>query len=471
MQTETHAEEILRIFKHQKEYSKTFRKSGANRRREILKLLLKRILENSPKIEDAVYSDFKRPHAETKLVEIFPVTSEIKYIIRNLTNWMQPHHVSAPLSLFGSKNKIIYEPKGTVLIIAPWNYPFQLALGPLVSAVAAGNTVILKPSEISTNTSAFLKEFISSIFDEKEAAVIEGGVETTKEILNLKFDHIFFTGSPKVGSIVMEAAAKNLTPVTLELGGKSPAVIDRNVDMKKAGERIAWGKFVNAGQTCIAPDYLICHEEIRQSFISEIIYAFRRMYNVHKGEDDYADMARIVNSNHYKRIMNLCEESEKMGAEKYTGTANPDDNFIAPTIYSNMSLDMPLMKEEIFGPVLPVLTYRSENDINEIIEANPNPLALYVFSKSSSFANRVIDDNPAGTVMVNDTVVHFSNHKLPFGGRNTSGHGKAHGYFGFREFSNEKPYMKQPGFSALKLLYPPYKNRTKRLIDMIVKWF
>ena len=440
-------------------------------RKEKLHILLNAIIEQSENIEKAIYADFKKPYVETKITEILPLTMEIRHILRNLNKWMKPKKVSAPLAFFGSSNKILFKPKGNTLIISPWNYPLLLAVGPVVSAIAAGNNIVLKPSEISEHTSSFLKKFFDDLFEKIGVKVIEGGAETAQELLKMPFDHIFFTGGTKIGKIVMEAAAKNLTSVTLELGGKSPVIIEESADIKNAAKKIVWGKFFNAGQTCVAPDYVIIAEKLKEEFID---YA-KVFIHTYFGDTDLLESSdgfcSIINANHTAKLQTLISNAVDMGAKIETDTINfNSDNFIPPTILSDVNLNSKIMQEEIFGPILPVLTFQKLSEVNKIISHNPNPLSLYIFSEDMEKTKKIINSIPAGGYLINDVVVHFVNNKLPLGGIKTSGIGLSHGYYGFKAFSNEAAVMKQPKFTWLQLFYPPYTKRVKKLVDIAIKY-
>lgn len=465
-------QKIHEVFQLQKANRINLAVTTAKQRKEKLKLLLAEILARQSEICEAIYTDFRKSNEEAKLSEIFPVASEIRHTVRKLGRWMQPRHVPTPLSFFGSVNKVMYESIGQSLIISPWNFPFLLAMGPLVSAIAAGNAVIIKPSERSPKTSELVKSIIDKLFPEEEVKVILGGTETAKELTSLPFNHIFFTGSIEVGKHVMEAASKNLTKVTLELGGKSPTIVNSDADIKTAAKRIAWAKFMNAGQTCIAPDYLLVHEAVKEKLISEIIKSVEYYYgrgNELKRDNNYS---RIINRNQFESIKSLVDDAkQKNGQIIYGREVDEEDKFIAPTIIENVSLDSDIMKNEIFGPVLPVITYKNEEEILAVVEHNPNPLAMYVFGRDKSFINRMLKKIPAGGSAVNDAVVHFVNYNLPFGGINQSGIGKAHGFYGFKTFSNEKSIMKQRKYSALMFLYPPYNKIKNKLIDIVIKYF
>lgn len=463
---------INKIFAGQVKNKSVVTQSSVKERKTKLKKLLKLVYERRTEIEEAIFADFGKPPQEVQLTEIYVLVNEIKNSLRKLKMWMKPVRVSAPLPFLGSSNKIMYEPKGVSLIISPWNYPFQLALSPVVAAVAAGNCAIIKPSEKSPNTSKLIKKIIKELFNENEVAVIEGGKETAKVLLELPFDHIFYTGGAEVGKIVMRAAAKNLTSVTLELGGKSPVIIDQTANLKDAASKIVWGKFINAGQTCIAPDYLLVHASIKKIFIKYLKESVNKYYCNLENISECSHYSGIINEKHVSKIKKLLKGSIEEGAKiEFGGESIDGKNFISPTILSSVSMDSQIMKEEIFGPLLPVIKYKDESDINIIIERNSKPLALYIFSKDKKFINRIIKQNPSGGAAINDVVVHYANVNLPFGGVNTSGMGKSHGYYGFKEFSNERGIMKQSKIPVLKMLYPPYNDFKNKIINLTVKYF
>lgn len=465
-------QEIHKVFQLQKANRINLSKTTAAQRKSKLKIMLSEIMSVQDEICSAVYLDFRKSKEETKLTEIFPVVSEIRHMIRNLNKWMQPQPVPTPLSFFGSVNKIMYESIGQSLIISPWNFPFLLSMGPLVSAIAAGNTIIMKPSERSPNTSELVKNIIDKLFPEEEVKVFLGGAEIAKELTCLPFNHIFFTGSIEVGKLVMEAASKNLAKVTLELGGKSPTIVCSDADIKTAAKRIAWAKFMNAGQTCIAPDYLLVHEKVKEKLISEIIKSVEHYYGKKDELKKGNNYCRIINDTQFYNIKSFLDDAvNKNGVIIYGGETDDNDNLISPTLIDNVSMDSEIMQNEIFGPVLPIITYKNEDEILAIIEKNPNPLAMYIFSKKKKFIDKMLKSIPAGSAAVNDAVVHFVNYNLPFGGINQSGIGKAHGFYGFKTFSNEKSIMKQRKYSALMFLYPPYNKIKNKLIDIVIKYF
>lgn len=468
------ASEIDIVFNSQQSKSILLRSTNAAERIRQLEKLQDWIKSHLEDIRKEIYADFKKPYPEIDSSEIFVVTSEIKHTIKNLSSWMQPKQVSTPMTMLGSESHIQYEPKGSTLIISPWNYPFNLALGPLVSALAAGCTAVIKPSELTPHTSALIKRMIEEIYEPELVAVFEGEVEVAEYLLSKPFDHIFFTGSPAVGKVVMKAAAAHLTSVTLELGGKSPAIIDSKVDIQDAASKIVWGKFVNCGQTCIAPDYLLVQASVKNELLEAIQKKIIEMYDPQsKGVEQSKDYARIVNDRHLKRLKDLLEDANHKGANTAVGgEIQEDQNYFEPTVLTDVTDDMQLMEEEIFGPILPIMTYSNTTEAIHYINNKPKPLALYVFSNSKEVAETILKQTSSGAAVVNDCVVHFMQNELPFGGVNNSGMGKAHGHFGFLTFSNEKAVLKQRvGFTPSKALYPPYNYVGKKISQALLKWF
>lgn len=440
---------------------------------EKLRRLYETILAMQPEIRQAVWQDFKKPNAEVDISEIYPVTSAIKFAIRNLKRWSDKHRVPRSLALAPASAYITYEPKGTVLIIAPWNYPFMLALSPLVSAVAAGNAIILKPSELTPYTSSVIKKIVESVFDASEVSVVEGGPEHSTALLKLPFDHIFFTGSPRVGKIVMSAASRHLSGITLELGGKSPAVVFNNADVQYAASRLIAGKCTNAGQTCLAPDYVLVHESAHDALVEKMAQEIRFRYGTEEQQQATPDFARIINDGHYRRISGLIDQALAAGARVFTGNRRNDtERYLSPTILTKVDTGMDIMLDEIFGPVLPVIPFKDETEALKIIQSLPKPLALYIFTSQQRQADEFIRKTTAGTTCINDAVIHFLHHHLPFGGVNNSGLGSAHGFFGFKSFSHERGvFVNKWKFTAADLLRPPYGDRIRWLIDQTIKWF
>jgi aldehyde dehydrogenase (NAD+) len=458
------------IFEAQKKKSLELRNGSLADRKRKLKLLLDWILAYRSEITTAVQKDLGKPEVEVELSEILPVTSEIRHALANLNRWARPKTVPTPLLMLGTRSKIHYEPKGVVLIIAPWNYPLNLTLSPLVSAIAAGNAAIIKPSERTPATSALLQKLIDEIFDQDEITVIQGAVPETQELLALPFDHIFFTGSPTVGKIIMAAAAKNLTSITLELGGKSPAIIDETANATDAAKKLVWGKFTNCGQTCIAPDYILVHQSKYTEVKEKLISFTQKFYPVSQSLDSAMNYAGIIDKKHLTQLDGVLKDATEHGASlAMGGEVNEANNFMSPTILENVSLESNAMKEEIFGPILPLISYEHLDEAIEIINSKPKPLALYLYTNSKSNRRRIISETSSGGVNINDNLIQFSNLNIPFGGVNNSGIGKSHGYHGFMAFSNEKPVMKQRvGITGISVFYPPYTNWVRKLVRLVV---
>lgn len=460
--------QILDVLSLQKSALLRLSTSSATERMEKLRKIESYLMQHKNELCDALYADFKKPASEVVIAEMLGVKREINHTIKHLKSWMKPQSVSTPLMLLGTKGLVQYEAKGLCLIISPWNYPFNLSICPLVHAIAAGNAVILKPSELSPATAAFIQKMISSLFDPSEVAVFEGDASVSTFLLEQKFDHIFFTGSPAIGKVVMAAAAKHLTSVTLELGGKSPAIVGPDVNVEEAAAKIAWGKFLNNGQTCIAPDYLYLHEKNYYSFLKALEATVETFYgkNVAKSKD----YARIVNRRHFDRIVSLLEDAKEKGAQVlFGGKTDADDCFIEPTVLIHCTPEMRIMQEEIFGPILPVLSYKDEFQITQEIRQGDKPLALYVFSTNTEFNQYILDNTSSGTSVVNDCLIQFGHNELPFGGVNHSGIGKSGGHYGFVEFSNQKSVVIQRT-NLLKNFYPPYGVKVRWMIDFVLKW-
>ncbi|MDA1268371.1 MAG: aldehyde dehydrogenase family protein [Bacteroidetes bacterium] len=462
------------LFASQLPTSIAWRTSTLVERKERLLKLLNWINSHQEAIREALWMDFSKPAPEVDLNEIFPITSEIKYCLKNLSAWMRPQPQPTPLPMLGTSAFVVAEPKGRALLITPWNFPFNLVIGPLVSALAAGCTAILKPSEYAPHTAQLVQDLVSDLFAPHEVAVCLGEKEVASELLGLPFDHIYFTGSPAIGKIVMRAAAQHLSSVTLELGGKSPVILDASADLKDAAEKLIWGKFINCGQTCLAPDYILVPEDKKEIFIGHAREVLIRYYDPNgKGIMQSPDYARLINAKHFDRIRQLLEDSLQKGAlVEAGGELDEETRYVAPTLISNIREDMLVFQEEIFGPILPILTYSHLNDALALIHSQPKPLALYFFGKDEGRAKRVMAETSSGNLVINDCVLHFLHSELPFGGVNNSGIGKAHGKYGFLAFSNEKGVLKQRiGFNNISLLRPPYGLRVKKLIATLMKWF
>jgi aldehyde dehydrogenase (NAD+) len=434
-----------------------------------LQRLLDALLARREEAHAALAADFRKVPAEVDLAELYPLAAELRHAIRRLERWMRPVRVGAPLGFAGSRAWIRHEPKGVVLVISPWNYPLYLGLGPLISAVAAGNCVVLKPSEFTPHASDFLRSLLDGLFPEAEVAVAEGGQEVAEALLRLPFDHVFFTGSPEVGRTVMAAAAGHLASVTLELGGKSPVLVEADADLRLAARRIVWGKFLNAGQTCVAPDHVLAHARIHDALVEELGRAVARFYGATPAERRRnPDYARILNARHHARLRRLLADSG--GRVAVGGDWDEADRYFAPTVVTGVAEDAPLMREEIFGPILPVLPVPDLEAAVAMLGARPKPLALYVFTARRARAEALLARTTAGGSCVNDTVLQFVHPGLPGGGVNASGFGKAHGRHGFQAFSNARGILRSPRwYSPAQWLYPPYTPWVRRLIHLVVR--
>ncbi len=423
---------------------------------------LKRFLaEEETAIARALRVDLGKSATEAYATEIGFVISEVDHVLSNIEKWTSPRKVGVPLHQRPGSGRVVPEPLGTVLIISPWNYPLQLLLAPLVPAIAAGNTAILKPSEIAPATAAVIEDLLLNYLDGRVVQVVSGGVEETTELLAEQWDHIFYTGNGTVGKIVMRAAAEHLTPVTLELGGKSPAIVTASADVTVSARRIAWGKCINAGQTCVAPDYVLAHDSIADQFVADLGTAITEFY----GEDiaSSPDYGRIVSDRHFDRVSALLD-SGGYDELAFGGFADRSTKFISPTVVTGVDPTSRLMSEEIFGPILPVLTYRDLGEAIDFVNARPKPLALYVFASNDRDANRVISHTSSGGVTVNHTLLHLAIPDFPFGGVGPSGMGSYHGEAGFNVFSHLKPVLRRGTKPDPKLAYPPYTDFKQKLI-------
>lgn len=422
-----------------------------------LKTLKQAIIQHQTHIAQALLIDLNRAEVETYGTEILLVLGEIDYAIKNLKKWMQPQKLATNIQQFPASARIVPEPLGVVLIIGPWNYPFQLILSPLVGAIAAGNCAIIKPSELAKNCSKIIAEIITKSFTSGYITVVEGGVETSQELLAEKFDHIFFTGGTAIGKIVMEAAAKHLTPVTLELGGKSPCIVDADINIEYTAQRIVWGKFLNAGQTCVAPDYLLVHKNIKSKLLAAIQTSIKEFYSENPAKSP--DYGRIINHKHFDRLLQLLQD----GNICIGGETNKDECYIAPTIIDNISLTSAVMQSEIFGPILPIIEYSHIDEVITIINSQPKPLALYLFSQNKYLQQRVLQETSSGGVCINDTLMQAAASGLPFGGVGDSGMGRYHGQASFETFSHYKTVLHRSFLFNIKLRYAPYKGKLQWL--------
>ncbi|WP_091372057.1 aldehyde dehydrogenase family protein [Mucilaginibacter mallensis] len=451
---------IVQVFDAQQKNKYKLRLSSAKDRIKKLNKLKSTIKELEEDIYAALQADLRKSRFESALTELIFTYGEIDFAIKNLNSWMKPRRAGKSIVNLLARNRIYYEPKGVCLIISPWNYPFQLTMSPLVSAIAAGNCAILKPSEYSIATGAVIAKIVEKAFDKNEIACFEGDESVSKALLKLPFNHIFFTGSTAVGKVVMEAAAQHLSSVTLELGGKSPVIIDETANIKKAAEKIAWGKLMNAGQTCIAPDYIFIHQSKLEEFITLYKSAAISMFFDEHKRINYSAYAKIINQRHYDRLMGLIADALQKGADMPWGGASVlSDQTIHPTVLTNLAHDCKIMQEEIFGPILPVIPYNDLEATIAAINGKSKPLAMYIFSESKSNVKRLLKSTSSGGACINDVLIHISNPNLPFGGVNESGVGSCHGFFGFKAFSHERAVLFQSPINMSNMVYPPYDNK------------
>mgnify|MGYP003996565223 FL=1 len=457
------------VFARQQCYALELRKSDCKQRLAVLDRFEQAFRESEEKIYQSAADDFSKPQAEVDMSEIMAVLAELKHVRKNLKKWMKPISVMPTASMIGTSSKIVKEPKGVTLVVSPWNYPFNLTFGPMIWSIAAGNTVIIKPSEMTPNMSAVIADIVERAFRPEEVSLFQGEADVASYLTALPFDHIFFTGSPAVGKHVMAAAAKNLTSVTLELGGKSPVIVDKSVNIKKAVQSIAWGKFSNNGQTCIAPDYLYVHESVKDQFVLELTACVEKQYGLGNNAKDNGDYCKVVNTSHYNRINRLLEDAKSQGGKLITGGQIDDaGRFIAPTLIEGMASDSAIMEEEIFGPLLPVITFSNIEEVIDVVNSKPKPLALYIYSTDKRNIDKVLCETSAGDTCVNQTMMHFLHHNLPFGGVNNSGIGKSGGVWGFNAFTHERSVLNDK-FSSASMLHPPYTPKVRKLIKMAIK--
>ncbi|RKH23099.1 aldehyde dehydrogenase family protein [Corallococcus praedator] len=448
-------------------------KTGPKERLARLEKLKALLLERREELADALHEDFHKPAAEVEATEILPVLLELAHVQKHLKAWMKPRRVGAPLLLAGTKSEVHPEPKGVVLILAPWNYPFHLLVSPLVAAVAAGNAVLCKPSEKTPGTARFLAQLLRDVFPADEVALVEGGPEVGEALLRLPFDHFFFTGGPRVGRRVMEAAARHLAGVTLELGGKSPVIVDASADVDTAAERIVWGKFLNAGQTCIAPDHVWVHASKEEALLAGLKAALERFYGkTEEARRATPDFCRMVDDGAFRRVSGLLDRTVAEGARVVAGGGvHAETRYIAPTVLADVTPEAPVMEEEIFGPLLPVLRFESLDEVVTQVRAGGKPLAMYVFSQDEATVERLLKETSAGGTVVNNVVLHNVNPHLPFGGIGQSGVGAYHGETGFKAFSHERAVVRQGRTSFTNLFFPPYRGKAQRLARLASKLF
>ena len=458
--------EIEKIFLQQKEYSIILRKTDYKERLQLLTRLENAIENNRQKIYDALKYDLNKSEIEADLTEMLPVFKELKFFKKHLNKWMSPFRVATPVALTGSSSYYQFEPKGTSLIISPWNYPINLTICPLIAALAAGNTVIIKPSERSAKCSEALQQIIESIFEAKEIKIFIGDGNVGAQLLELPFDHIFFTGSVNTGKKILEKSAPHLTSTTLELGGKSPTIIDETADIKMAAHRIAWSKMINSGQTCIAPDYLLINENVKDVFINELKNEVEKYF-----ENNEAGICKMIDENHLKKMESFINDLPKEVLQISLSEKNIEGQ-ISPTLIINPANESLIMQEEIFGPLLPLITYKKIEEAIAFVQSKPKALSLYIYSFNKKNIQKILTETNSGGVVINMGLLHFINSNLPFGGVNNSGIGKSHGFAGFQAFSNQKGILKQHlFFGTAELFFPPYKNWKKKLIKFVIKYF
>jgi len=459
---------VRRVFELQQANRWNVARTTAAERIAKLKRLKAALVRHREALYTALFADFRKHRTEVEIFEIQPTLSELNHTIKHLKRWMRPSKVATPLTLLGTRSEIRYEPKGVVLILAPWNYPVNLLLSPLIAAVAAGNCAVVRPSEKTMHTGRVLADIIADAFPEQEVALVAGEIEVANALLELPFDHFFFTGSTHIGRKVMAAAAKHLAGITLELGGKSPVIV-ADADVNQAAERIVWGKFVNSGQTCVAPDYVLVHEEQSHAFVDAAKAALASLYGATEtARQANRDLCRVIDDRGFERLAAALDATIKGGACVETGgTISAAERYIAPTILSAIPDESAIMREEIFGPILPVLTYRTLDEALAFVNERPKPLAMYIFSQQQKVVERVLEQTTAGGTVVNNVVIHLANPHLPFGGVGESGQGSYHGFFGFRTFSHERAVLRQRGFSLAPLFYPPYTTRTHLLARLL----
>lgn len=461
---------IETLFERQGPTALALRRTTAHERAGKLRRLRGALMDRRDALMQAFAQDLRKPAVEVDLTEMLPVIDEIRHALSHLKRWMRPRRAAPTATTLGTRARIVAQPRGRCLIIGPWNYPLNTVLGPLVSAVAAGNTAMLKPSEFTPNVNAVISQIVNAVFDPSEVSVVEGAVKTSQHLLALPFDHVFFTGSPAVGKVVMTAAARHLTSVTLELGGKSPVIVDASANLRDAAEHIAWGKLLNGGQTCVAPDHLYVHRSVSERFAA----LYREIVADRFGSDDRMvtspDLTRMIHERHAARIAGMLDEAVAGGAQVLMGGKHDAAaRWVAPTLITNVPADSSLAREEIFGPVLPLAVFDSLEEVITRINAAPKPLSLYLWSRDARAVDSVRTQTTSGGMGVNLCLQQYTHANLPFGGVNNSGIGHAHGWYGFLAFSHERAVMQAGPWTALKMLFPPYDTRKAKLAALLVK--
>ncbi len=468
--TDQTRETLSSLFQRQREYAPVLARTNARERLERLDRIERYLRDrrHQEQLFTAMQHDLHKPKAEVLLSETGVIFTHLAYVRRRLRRWMRPRPVSGTLPLIGARSYIRCEPKGVTLILAPWNYPLNLAIYPLIYAIAAGNTAVVKPSEMAPHTSAFIEAMLTELFESRAVAVVQGDGNVAQLLLEQPFNHVHFTGSPRNGKKVMSAAAQHLSSVTLELGGKSPALIDDTANIKAVTERLAWGKCFNMGQTCIAPDYALVHESAQDAFVEHYRRTIERFFNpADAGAHQSPDYGRVINDDHFRRLKRLFDDAVDRGATVLTGGQFIDsERYIAPTLLFGVTEEMDIMQEEIFGPLLPLLTYREPADALAIINRRPKPLTMYIGSRNRNRIRRYLTETSAGGTVVNDFLLGYGNPGLPFGGVNNSGIGKSMGYHGFAAFSNERSIIHRR-WGTLRFVYPPYHSWLHRFLDWL----
>lgn len=452
-------QDIKDLFLSQREFYLKDNTLSLDFRLNSLKALKQEIINNQDEIANALFLDLHKSYAEAYLTEIGFVIKEINNAIKNLKKWAKDRRVSPSLLTFPSKGYIQNIPLGQVLIISPWNYPFQLAISPLVGAISAGNTAIIKPAELSPNTSNIIKSIIEKVFPSNYISTVIGGKDENLNLLDLDFNHIFFTGSPLLGKIVMEKASKNLVPVTLELGGKSPCIVDKTSDLELSAKRIVFGKFLNSGQTCIAPDYILVDKQVKDKLIECLIKNINVLYDDSQNAKDYG---RIISESHFDRLVSMLMDGKIL----YGGNISREEKYISPTLITDIHSNSNLLSQEIFGPILPIITYEDLDIMLEELRRKPKPLALYIFSNSKSTQDIILSKISSGGVCVNDTIMHITPNNLPFGGVGNSGMGSYHGKKSFETFSHQRSVLNRKIYLDLSQRYPPYTTKTLKLLKL-----
>ncbi|WP_286159241.1 aldehyde dehydrogenase family protein [Janthinobacterium sp. HH01] len=467
---EADVQQIRAAFDAQQATALRWRASAAAERIARVKRLRDAMMAQREAFYAAFESDYRKSPAEVEASEFLPVMEEIRQVLGALKRWMKPRRQWPTTTMLGTYASVQYQPRGRVLIIAPWNYPLSLCFGPLVSALAAGNTAIIKPSEMTPAVSALMARIIADVFPADEVALFEGSQPTSHALLQLPFDHIFFTGSPSVGKLVMTAAAQHLASVTLELGGKSPTIVDETANLQLAAETLMWGKFLNNGQTCVAPDHVYVHASVKPAFVAACRQVLQQRYGADAAAQKQSpDLTRVVNRRHTQRLAGLLADALQRGAVVHTGgEVDEAQCYIAPTLIEQIPAGAAILSEEIFGPLLPIIEYRELDQVIAAINAAPKPLALYVWSTRQANIDQVLGQTSSGGACVNHCVTHFAHGNLPFGGVNNSGMGSAHGEYGFKAFSHERAVLRASPLMLIKLFFPPYTSGRLRLIRMVV---